>query len=269
MQLQGFPIDSHTFAWVRRMISVCINSLSLHIASLLTVGYGLLRKIPVVCQTFSYVMWRRQLHKVYCCCLNLTINYCFFKVNSLYTVQCALSSSTCIKTTCRQFLPTILNYKQSMSNILILFLAKKWHLLFSNYSRIICQGLVSVSPLESSFHTSIFPPLTLPLSFPTTLLPLLFYSSYLPSFLSFPPSLPLSLAFTLPPFSFQVEKKEEKDFDMCMCSVAMFPKIKHLQKVLKAKMPNPRRGELVCVCLLPKPKPSSCTVQQDTAVHQT
>ena len=126
----------------------------------------------------------------------------------------------------------------------------------------------------------LFPSLTLPLSFTTSILlpsplslpfpplplsPFPFLSSFPPSLLHFFTPLSLSLSPTLPPsllpfhppsfpysflpFSFQVEKGEEKDFDMCMCSVAMFPKIKHLQKILKAKMPNPRRGK--CVSLLP------------------
>ena len=39
------------------------------------------------------------------------------------------------------YITLTLKIKQSLSIILVLFLAKTWHLLFSNYSRIICQGL--------------------------------------------------------------------------------------------------------------------------------
>ncbi len=43
----------------------------------------------------------------------------------------------------------------------------------------------------------------------------------------------------------QLENESSKtlEFDICLCTPGMLDKIKHLQKILRAKMPNFRRGE--------------------------
>lgn len=41
---------------------------------------------------------------------------------------------------------------------------------------------------------------------------------------------------------FKVENNE-LEFDHCLASLDMADKIKHLQKVLREKMPHPRRGK--------------------------
>ena len=64
----------------------CNSLFIIMIASLQIVGYSLLRKIPVVCQTFSYVMWWRQFHMVYHCSLNLPIKLLFFFKLTLWTL---------------------------------------------------------------------------------------------------------------------------------------------------------------------------------------
>ena len=92
--------------------------------------------------------------------------------------------------------------------------------------------------LFASLSSSSYPTTTFFL--PPCLLPLLHFLLP-PSLPPLPPpsSSPFPTSSSLPT---QVEKGEVK-FDVCLCTVAMLSKIKHLPKILRARMPSTRRGK--------------------------
>ena len=90
------------------------------------------------------------MHKVYCCCLNLTLKPLFLKLTILYTGQGALSSSTSMEQTIFTYYSQILNNQCPLFSY---YSQQKHDTLFSNYSaKAYCESSFSKMVAQHSIN---------------------------------------------------------------------------------------------------------------------